>query len=85
LGKLKHYWQVCTHTSVTVQKEIWRNQNWLKLWKQKVSKFCATSKPNGLTWLFQARWYILEEFKTLLVKMVKKVVVVDSVVANYEL
>jgi hypothetical protein len=51
----------------------------LKLWKQKVSKFCATSKPDGLTWLLQARWYILEEFKILLVKMVEKIVVNDLV------
>jgi hypothetical protein len=67
-----------------IQRGIWKNQNLLKLWRQKVSKFLCNIKTKWIHMVTPNK-VVLEKFKILLVIIAQDVITNEFVIVNYEL
>jgi hypothetical protein len=50
--KIEVLFKASTHIWVTTLSKTLKDGNWLRLWKQKISKYCGILGANGLVWFF---------------------------------
>lgn len=56
--KIEMLFKASTHIWVTTPSKTFKDGNWLRLWKRKISKYCGMLGANGLVWFLSARWLL---------------------------